>query len=158
MGQNHVGLTPSEVELLTMLAEEAAEVAQACTKALRHGLSSRHPDGGPTNAQHLTGELHQLFALSAVAHFACVLEPSQLDAPEAVLGRKLRYSHCQQPLADAWNRAVDWLGSLSYPALDEEQPEFEDWLAREGRLAQYGDLDGGIEQHLDPGKRGFVPK
>lgn len=120
MGQNHVGLTPSEVELLTMVAEEAAEVVQACTKALRHGLSSRHPDGGPTNAQHLTVELHQLFCLSAVAHFAMVLEPSALDGPEAVLGQKLRYSHAQRPVADAWNRAVEWLGGLSYPALDED--------------------------------------
>lgn len=37
-------MTDHERELLTMLAEEANEVAIACTKALRHGLDSHHPD------------------------------------------------------------------------------------------------------------------
>lgn len=38
------------------------------------------------------------------------------------------------------------------------QPEDvpEDWMAREGRLAQYGDL--GMPGHDDPSKRGFDPK
>lgn len=156
MGQNHVGLTPSEVELLTMMAEEAAEVVQACTKALRHGLSSRHPDGGPTNAQDLTRELHELFCLSAVAHFAAVLEPSRLEHAEETLARKLRYSHNQQPISASWNRAVDWLSGLSYPALDEELSD-EDRQVLSSFWGQYGDLDVGLPNHHDPSRRGFDP-
>lgn len=38
------GLSPVERELLTMLAEEAAEVVQAVTKILRHGPDSYNPD------------------------------------------------------------------------------------------------------------------
>jgi hypothetical protein len=39
----NTNLTPAQVERLTMLAEEAAEIVTATTKALRHGLHSYHP-------------------------------------------------------------------------------------------------------------------
>lgn len=37
-------MTPKEVELLQMLAEECFEVIQAAMKTLRHGLESYHPE------------------------------------------------------------------------------------------------------------------
>jgi hypothetical protein len=37
-------LTPAEVERLTLLIEECAEVQQMATKTLRHGYGSCHPD------------------------------------------------------------------------------------------------------------------
>lgn len=51
-------------ELLTMLAEEANEVAIACTKALRHGLLSYHPDRpDQSNLDDLRRELTDLHAV-----------------------------------------------------------------------------------------------
>lgn len=41
---------------------------------------------------------------------------------------------------------------------DTAQYPGEDWTAREGRLAQYGDLSDGVPNSTDPGKRGFSPK
>lgn len=107
MGTNHVGLTEPEVELLTMIAEEAAEVVQAVTKTLRHGLESRHPDGGPTNREALSGELADLGALlQAGKHtrLAVALTYGPYDMLKA-LHRKRRFAHCQQPHEAAWKAA-----------------------------------------------------
>lgn len=45
------GLTPAEVERLSLLAEECGELIQVIGKILRHGYESRHPNdlNGPTN-------------------------------------------------------------------------------------------------------------
>lgn len=51
------GLTPAEHERLSVLFEEAAEVIQVVGKIMRHGLDSKHPDGGPTNRELLEKEL-----------------------------------------------------------------------------------------------------
>lgn len=148
-------LTPAQAELLEMIAEEAAEVVQACTKALRHGLDSRHPDGGPTNAEQLSRELADLAAVTVVAHFSGAVDAYLTDDAVAALDRKWTYTHHQDdagPQAAAWDRAKAWLGTLSQPAVEE------DWMAREGRLAQYGDLDGGLPQSEDHSRRGFEPR
>lgn len=51
-------LTPAEIERLTCVAEEAAEVVQAVTKILRHGWMSTHPDHpGINNREHLAKEI-----------------------------------------------------------------------------------------------------
>jgi hypothetical protein len=52
--------------LLTCLAEEAAEVAQDCCKALRFGLNDRNVENptGPTNRERLVVELNQLVAVA----------------------------------------------------------------------------------------------
>lgn len=55
-------LTPKEQELLAVLSEECGEVVQAIGKILRHGLESRHPDGGPTNREHLFKEATDVVA------------------------------------------------------------------------------------------------
>lgn len=44
-----MGLTDAQRERLEMLAEEAAEVVQACTKILRHGYGNYHPSQGDLN-------------------------------------------------------------------------------------------------------------
>ncbi|WP_316194405.1 hypothetical protein [Bradyrhizobium sp. SZCCHNRI3052] len=42
------------------LFEEIGEVLQADSKWRRFGSFSRHPNGGPTNAEHMLAELHDL--------------------------------------------------------------------------------------------------
>lgn len=62
-------------ELYKMLAEEAAEIIQCCTKILRHGEYSYNPDikEAPSNLKHLRKEL---------ADFEAVLELLDRDALE----------------------------------------------------------------------------
>lgn len=50
-------LTLAEIERLSLLIEEAAEVQQVCTKILRHGWNSCHPDSGKSNHLLLHEEL-----------------------------------------------------------------------------------------------------
>lgn len=48
-------------EILYKIAEEAAEVVQACMKALNHGLDSCEPGtSAPTNAERIENELGEL--------------------------------------------------------------------------------------------------
>ncbi|WP_435626968.1 hypothetical protein [Candidatus Ferrigenium straubiae] len=49
--------------LLTCLAEECAEVAQACSKALRFGLDDKRPNHTLTNAQYISAEINDVIAL-----------------------------------------------------------------------------------------------
>lgn len=53
-----------ELEILSILQEECAEVIQAASKIKRFGLTGRYPDDkSPTNLQHLELELGDLMAL-----------------------------------------------------------------------------------------------
>ncbi len=59
--------------LLTILAEEGAEVAQAATKCLRFGLDDRKtldptgpPGDGPTNRERLLAEITDLIAVASM--------------------------------------------------------------------------------------------
>lgn len=63
---SHISLTPAQAERLEMLIEEAAELQQAATKALRHGYMSRHPSDptGETNRQSLERELLDIVAVA----------------------------------------------------------------------------------------------
>lgn len=58
------GLSNAEVERLSLLAEECAEVIQIIGKILRHGYYSTHPDNpdGPHNADMLETELGHIEA------------------------------------------------------------------------------------------------
>lgn len=49
--------------LLTCLAEECAEVAQACCKALRFGIDDKGPGHTLTNAQYISREVNDVIAL-----------------------------------------------------------------------------------------------
>lgn len=67
---NHFNeLSPSEVERLAMLAEEAAEVIQVVNKILRHGYDAVNPtlDEGQqiTNRLHLAIEVGQFIAVAS---------------------------------------------------------------------------------------------
>lgn len=50
-------LSPAELERLSILAEECAEVIQVIGKIQRHGYESCHPNGGPNNRRLLTREI-----------------------------------------------------------------------------------------------------
>ncbi len=52
-------LTPAELERLTILSEECAEVIQIVSKIQRHGYASVHPTDpdGPTNRMMLEKEI-----------------------------------------------------------------------------------------------------
>lgn len=67
--------TPHEVELLTILAEEAAEVIQAVTKILRFGKDDHHPDSTKINTVSLATEIGEfdhvvtrLIGLGVISH------------------------------------------------------------------------------------------
>jgi hypothetical protein len=49
--------------LLSVLVEECAEVAQRCTKAQRFGILQQQVDQPLTNAQRITLELNDLYAV-----------------------------------------------------------------------------------------------
>lgn len=54
--------------LLTIVAEEAVEIAQRATKALRFGLHEVQPDQPLNNAARLMGEFHDLLAALEMLH------------------------------------------------------------------------------------------
>lgn len=64
------GLTPAELEALALLAEECAESIAIIGKAIRHGLSSCHPDSGASNRVEIARELGHV---SAAIEIACQL-------------------------------------------------------------------------------------
>jgi hypothetical protein len=59
--------TPHEREILTILIEEAAEVQQRATKMLRFGRDEVQPGQSLTNAQRLSDEIGDLYALIEMA-------------------------------------------------------------------------------------------
>lgn len=55
--------------LLTCLAEECAEVAQRCTKALRFGINECQPGQELSNEERLNIELNDLFTICRLLSF-----------------------------------------------------------------------------------------
>jgi len=49
--------------LLTCLAEEAAELSQACAKALRFGLDDQYPVGDKSNQDKIAKEFNDVLAI-----------------------------------------------------------------------------------------------
>ena len=69
MSEHFNNLTPAQDELLTLLAEECAEVIQAICKIQRHGYESFDPtDTGdaPTNRRTLTKEMGDVKAAMSI--------------------------------------------------------------------------------------------
>jgi NTP pyrophosphatase (non-canonical NTP hydrolase) len=62
MAEHFNQLTPKQTELLTLLAEECAEVIQAVAKIQRHGLHSSHPASSEPNRGSLQRELGDVAA------------------------------------------------------------------------------------------------
>jgi len=88
------GLTPQEAEVLALIAEECGEVVQAIGKILRHGLESRHPNGGPTNREALEAEIGNVLAAATLAHVANVVRLPVIDSAKAIkLSTVRRYLH-----------------------------------------------------------------
>ena len=90
-------LSKRDNELLTMLAEECAEVIQAITKIQRHGYESYNPlaDVAVTNIQSLNREILDVSAIVLGLENAGVVEEFTKEDLEAVLARKLTWTHHQ---------------------------------------------------------------
>lgn len=95
---SHHSLTLAQTERLQMLAEEAAEVVQACTKILRHGYQSCHPDNpAESNEEALIRELEEL---ATIAYIMGDLDDIRdgaitLDQVFEIWEWKKRYTHHQ---------------------------------------------------------------
>lgn len=93
------GLTDAQRERLEMLAEEAAEIVQCCTKILRHGYGSYHPDDPEevSNRKLLEKELLDFWTVyERMAHHHDVAKINFYGTPDVWL-RKLKYTHHQPP-------------------------------------------------------------
>jgi NTP pyrophosphatase (non-canonical NTP hydrolase) len=92
-------LTPSEAELLALLAEECAEVIQAVGKTLRHGLESRAPptsDGRwrDTNRVWLCQEMGDVRAAMILLCDAGIVEKQSVhDFADSKLARVGKFLH-----------------------------------------------------------------
>jgi NTP pyrophosphatase (non-canonical NTP hydrolase) len=94
MSEHFNGLTPQQAELLTLLAEECAEVIQAVTKIQRHGLNSRNPSTGEHNVAALNRELGQAqLAKNLLFRAGVVCMRSTLEAHDAKLEVIQKYLH-----------------------------------------------------------------
>lgn len=62
---------------LAIVAEEAAEVAQAAIKCMRFTTNHSQEEGGPTNLQHLLTELAQLQATVNSLIVVCAIDFDQ---------------------------------------------------------------------------------
>lgn len=88
------GLTPAEAELLALLSEECGELVQAIGKVLRHGLESRHPDGGDTNRVSLCWEMGDVRAAMILLCKAGVVKKRDVhDFADDKLERVSQYLH-----------------------------------------------------------------
>jgi NTP pyrophosphatase (non-canonical NTP hydrolase) len=79
--------------LLTCLAEECAEVAQACSKALRFGLDDKGPNHALTNAEYISRELSEVLAVfELLVEHTSVLLPNPYD-DKAMAEKKAKVLH-----------------------------------------------------------------
>lgn len=94
-------LTPAEIERLTLVAEEAAEVIQAVTKILRHGWTSTHPDHpGYNNRSLFIRELGDFRGAVQICFQAKdVLLPSYQYYALDKLHRVQSYLHCKENIS-----------------------------------------------------------
>lgn len=94
MSEHFNQLTPVEAEALALLLEECAETIAIVGKALRHGLDSRHPDGGPGNRAMIETEFGHAEAAVDILVRCGVLKREHIDAAKAEkLARVGRYLH-----------------------------------------------------------------
>lgn len=94
-------LTNAQRERLEMLAEEAAEVAKACTKILRHGYHSYNPDipNHASNGDDLEQELLDLWCVAErMMVYGDIRQLNFFDSAKRWV-KKLRYAHHQPPFS-----------------------------------------------------------
>jgi len=77
--------------LLTILAEESAEVAQRATKALRFGLDEVQPDHVWNNRERIVQELNDLWAVAEMLGI-CRVDRIAIDRKKAKVEAFLEYS------------------------------------------------------------------
>ncbi|MFN3943910.1 MAG: hypothetical protein ACK4K7_03125 [Allosphingosinicella sp.] len=91
--------------LLTCLSEECAEVSQRAAKALRFGLSEVQAGQGLTNAQRITDELKDLWAVAILCAQAGLIpypQPSiaEIDRKREKIERFMAISRAEGVLSD----------------------------------------------------------
>lgn len=92
-------LTAAQMERLFMLSEELGEAQQAIGKVLRHGYSSTHPDGGPTNKESLERELGDVVAITLMMSDADDLDEYKIESWIDTKRTKVKkYTHHQEEL------------------------------------------------------------
>lgn len=95
-------LSPAQTERITVLAEEAAEIVQACTKILRHGFFSVHPACPDIdNRARLIQELGDLRAVLAI-----VMQAGDLTTTEYVQAACSKLERVQQYLHEDENKVL----------------------------------------------------
>lgn len=72
-------LTARQSVLLVRVMEEAAELQQACAKALRWGLQSRHPQTGQTNSDQIAAEMDDVTKFMIELRYGNPLTQQQLE-------------------------------------------------------------------------------
>lgn len=77
--------------LLTSLAEECAEVAQRCTKAVRFGMDDAQ-HGYSNNRERLVSELTDLHAVAEMLGLLQEIKGSAMSAKKEKVEKYLRYS------------------------------------------------------------------
>ena len=97
-------ITPCELpnerqrEILTIIIEEAAEVQQRATKALRFGLDEKQPGQNFDNAQRLAQEIGDLDAVIGLACKEGLVRGTDILSAERAKERKLlRYMQTEPP-------------------------------------------------------------
>lgn len=94
--------TDAENEQLALLTEETGEAQQIIGKIGRHGLDSRHPNGGPPNAQLLETEIgHVLAAIDILVAAGTLNKDRILEARMLKLGGVQRWLHCESNIRAA---------------------------------------------------------
>ena len=93
--------TEPEVERLTILSEECAEVIHAVSKVLRFGFESHYPNGGPTNREKLEEELGHVNTLVEVLQQRGEIRSAKVEISTIRKWRTMwKYTRCQ----DYWEK------------------------------------------------------
>lgn len=74
--------------LLTLLAEECAEVQKLCTKSLRFGLEDTEPNDHTPNSENLIHELCDVMAIVELMYEDEMLTPLDNDIAEEMIDSK----------------------------------------------------------------------
>jgi hypothetical protein len=92
--QHFNALSPVELELLSLLAEECGEVVQIIGKILRHGLHSYHPTSEQINSYTLEREMGDVRAAMILLCEAGITRKSMVhQCADAKLRRITQYLH-----------------------------------------------------------------
>ncbi len=91
--------TDREREILTILIEEAAEVQQRATKALRFGLAEIQPGQPYTNLERIEEELGDLVGVLDLACFEGLVSQPRIEGARTIKAAKLdRYMQTESKI------------------------------------------------------------